>query len=1581
MSSHNDLTFFVTHAILGRLNSCCICGVFCPHERLCMSGSRSLSVIVPTLNEAGNMPALFRRLDKALLTAGIVYEVIVIDDHSSDATVSLVEKLSKKYPVRVFTKRGQRGKAYSLLEGFAQAHHHTVAIIDADLQYPPEALPEMMTRIQEGAGVVVANRVQQETSLIRRITSGAFAFIFARLLHGLSCDVQSGLKVFRREILDVIEFHPTPWTFDLAFLTAAREAGYTIDTVDIRFAGRTSGQSKVNVVAASLEIGWHALKLKFARRHPRQHLAQDSHSMQGAGVHYRGQHFVTHTTLPHQVSALVTFTRWQRWAMVIIGAGLLLGLGLAPMGTAKTVIAVLSIIYFLDVLYNLFLVRRSLHTPPEIHYTERQLKAINDAELPIYTILCPLYREAHVLPGFLDAIAKIDWPKDRLEVQLLLEENDPETIAAAQALQPPPYVRIVVVPHSLPKTKPKACNYGLTVATGAFLVIYDAEDIPDPLQLKKAYLGFQNVGPDVKCLQAKLNYYNPRQNLLTRLFTAEYSLWFDVMLTGLQSMKTYIPLGGTSNHFRTADLRNLQGWDPFNVTEDCDLGIRLFKQGYTTAVIDSTTFEEANSRLGNWLRQRSRWIKGYMQTYLVHMRRPREFSAGGVTHAFSFQLIVGGKVAFAMINPILWAATILYFVARASVGPTIEALYPPAVFTMAGVSLIFGNFLCLYYYMIGCAKRGQWGLMKYVFLVPFYWLATSVASYVAFVELLVKPHYWQKTNHGLHLQPAAIPQSKAASPRRLPTVVSRLIDLIPHQLRQQIGAPGGALIVVMMASNFLNLTFNAFLGRALTFEDLGIMTLMNTIWYLCSVFVNGVGTTINEQTAYLAAQSKAGAAQRLLHGVRTKAFLITLAISVVWVSSIPLLMNFFNLSNSLPFLLFTPVFAFGLQSATNRGYLNGRFRWRAVAVLLLVETLSKFGLAVLFVMAGASSLAFTAIPLSIIIVSIASFIVTPRVTTTSPIAPVAFPGRFYSAALAASISSVVFLSFDVLLVKHFLDPVASGQYALLALVGKMVYFFGSLPTVFMISLVRRLEGQGKSTNWVFKNIFSVSMALVVLGFIGVGLFGGWVVPLLFGSKAAAITSLLIPYVGALACFTLSTVIVSYRLAKQQYVFPIISFVVAVFMAIGIWRWHSSLEQIVDVIFDVSSTGFGILLVLHYVVPNIKTLLSNVRDFIDVFLPVPDCGPKVPGRQRILIFNWRDTKHVFAGGAEVYVHEIAKHWVEEGHQVMLFAGNDGQSSRNETVDGVHVIRRGGFYFVYIWAALYYAVQLRRCDFDVIIDCQNGIPFFTPLYTRRPVYCLMHHVHQEVFTRSLPVVLAWLARTLENRLMPFVYRRVPFITVSESSKQDILKLGLARAGIDIVHPGADLHELVPGKKDQTPMVLYLGRLKAYKSIDVLIRAFAQVVAHLPEARLVIAGTGEKELSLRQLVTALHLDSHVTFVGKVSDAEKVSLMQRAWLFVNPSFMEGWGITTIEANACATPVIAANVPGLRDSVRNPYTGYLVEHGNVPKFAEGILQILSNTHLRKKMSQDATTWAKKFDWLHSSRLFLAIIHQDSAKS
>jgi glycosyltransferase involved in cell wall biosynthesis len=276
--------------------------------------------------------------------------------------------------------------------------------------------------------------------------------------------------------------------------------------------------------------------------------------------------------------------------------------------------------------------------------------------------------------------------------------------------------------------------------------------------------------------------------------------------------------------------------------------------------------------------------------------------------------------------------------------------------------------------------------------------------------------------------------------------------------------------------------------------------------------------------------------------------------------------------------------------------------------------------------------------------------------------------------------------------------------------------------------------------------------------------------------------------------------------------------------------------------------------------------------------------------------------------------------------------------------------------------------------VVIDGHNGVPFFTPFYVGEPVYCVMHHVHQEVFRYSLSKPLAAFACFLERDVMRLVYRNVKIITVSESSREEIERLGITRAGVEVVPPGVDLGRLTAGEKCPTPLVLYLGRLKAYKSIDVLIMAFKHVLDVAPDANLVIAGIGDEQEHLERLAEQIGVSTRVHFAGRVNDEQKIQLLQNAWVMVNPSFMEGWGITSIEANACGTPVVAADVPGLRDSVRDLETGYLVPHGDTAAFAGRIIGIIEDRKLRERMTEHSLAWAKQFNWREKSELFLSAI-------
>jgi cellulose synthase/poly-beta-1,6-N-acetylglucosamine synthase-like glycosyltransferase len=417
-----------------------------------------------------------------------------------------------------------------------------------------------------------------------------------------------------------------------------------------------------------------------------------------------------------------------------------------PMSTLIGLVGVCSFLYLVVSVYKFRLTLRALGTHLETDVTDDEIAALDERTLPIYTILVPLYKEAAIVPRLVRDLNALDYPRTRLDVKLLCEEEDRETIDTILALQLPPHFHLVIVPDSQPKTKPKACNYGLQLSTGHFCVIFDAEDRPDPDQLKKAVIAFGAVAKNVVCVQAKLNHFNQDQNMLTAWFANEYSMHFELVLPAMGAAGSPIPLGGTSNHFITSKLRELGAWDPFNVTEDADLGIRLHREGYRTAMIDSTTLEEANSNVPNWIRQRSRWNKGYIQTWLVHMRNPIALlSQTGLRGFASFNLTMGSAFLL-LINPVFWALTTLYIFTRAGF---IEQLFPGIIFYAASAMLFIGNFVFVYLNVAGSLQRGEFGLTRTALLSPLYWGLMSWAAWKGFIQLFTNPFYWEKTTHGL----------------------------------------------------------------------------------------------------------------------------------------------------------------------------------------------------------------------------------------------------------------------------------------------------------------------------------------------------------------------------------------------------------------------------------------------------------------------------------------------------------------------------------------------------------------------------------------------------------------------------------------------------------------------------------------------------------------------------------------------------------------------------------------------------------------------------------------------------------------
>jgi cellulose synthase/poly-beta-1,6-N-acetylglucosamine synthase-like glycosyltransferase len=409
--------------------------------------------------------------------------------------------------------------------------------------------------------------------------------------------------------------------------------------------------------------------------------------------------------------------------------------------------------------------------------------SVNDPDLPTYTLFVPLYHEANMLATLVESINNLHYPKDKLQVLLLLEESDLETQAEAIGMQLDDWFEIIVAPivyiegtKKVLKGKPKALNLGLARATGAFSVIYDAEDRPDPDQLLKAVATFRASSEEVACVQARLFFWNEDTSWVTRFYWVEYVIHFEWVLPGLAKMGFIPPLGGTSNHFRTDVLRKIAihptklpkgsegigGWDPYNVTEDAELAGALALNGYRVKIIDSVTYEEATAKLRIADPQRRRWLKGYLQTGLAYTRHPfRTARQMGFFRWFSYILLMLGTPISLVLNPVMWGLTITYFVTRS---PLIESLFPPLLFYI-GIALTVAGNLLLFYQMVGaCLHRGGFGTVKYLLLTPVWWAFTSWSAYRVLWEL-ARPstrHTWNKTPHGHDLDKQVAQEAEAA---------------------------------------------------------------------------------------------------------------------------------------------------------------------------------------------------------------------------------------------------------------------------------------------------------------------------------------------------------------------------------------------------------------------------------------------------------------------------------------------------------------------------------------------------------------------------------------------------------------------------------------------------------------------------------------------------------------------------------------------------------------------------------------------------------------------------------------------------
>ena len=481
-----------------------------------------------------------------------------------------------------------------------------------------------------------------------------------------------------------------------------------------------------------------------------------------------GKNSVTSQTWVNRLgdnSAQRTLTPVQKAILWTALVALLVMLALTPVSTIRGILGFFILVYLGNICFKSWLIVQSLKKGSMVTFSKERLTQLANSleELPIYSLMVSLRGEERVVETLIKNLSALIYPRDKLQILLLVDEDDTKTQAAIEKNHPPERFelhRVPIMKDGL-HTKPHALNYGLERARGTYTGLYDAEDAPDPDQLLKVVSTFLESEDDkLACVQALLAFRNAGKNYLSKLSGIEYTNFFRLVLPGLSRNKLPVPLGGTSNHFSTLVLKRLLGWDRYNVTEDCDLGIRIARSGLTTKVIDSMTWEESHTKIfgkGFWFNQRSRWLKGYTQTWWVHMRNPyRLWRDLGTKNFLSFQLTIGATWLTALVNPLFWLSTLIYWGSKIF-GMTIvttfyDSLYLTPILYAGVLCLLIGNPLILYFQLIATRLSGRFQDAEIALVGSWpHWALMSFAGWKGQLQLLRSgmASFWEKSQHGL----------------------------------------------------------------------------------------------------------------------------------------------------------------------------------------------------------------------------------------------------------------------------------------------------------------------------------------------------------------------------------------------------------------------------------------------------------------------------------------------------------------------------------------------------------------------------------------------------------------------------------------------------------------------------------------------------------------------------------------------------------------------------------------------------------------------------------------------------------------
>ncbi len=711
---------------------------------------RMASVFVLTHAEHVNLPHIISRLSDVLIKAGEQFELIVIDEGNFYLnTQDYLRGIAEQLPLQVIKPAVQGALTSADLE---KANGDRLVIFDADLHHAPDVIVDMLHALEQQD--VVVGRVPLKRMpwyrAVQTVCSRLLLLPVASLFAGVP---QPGQRAYRRDALSKLaQFRRfrAQAAFDTQALFFARRlglrVGYVEETLEpgILFGWTARRTTRQLTVMGAI----YALRAIMMTEFAMPFLFPPTRAEYSASGFTNVRDFLflsdSESAKQHITKETVTLCFWVilLTTLCIVGAA-----ALFQQSCLRVVLTMFSMLYLALLFIKLFVtIRSTKHS--YLHVSPAEIATLSPQDFPVISILIPLYREREIIPQICRRLADLDYPVDKLDIIFILESTDRETIDAFLTARPPTHFKALLSPDVLPKTKPKALNVAFQKSRGEVVVIYDAEVLPELDQLKKACFALKKY-PEVMFVHTRLNVYNAEYNWLTKLYTAEFSFYYDSFINGLVSLNIPLPISGHSIYFRRHVIEQVGGWDPYNVAEDCDIGIRIFRHGFGCGImIDSFAWEQSTTTIPAWVSQRTRWLKGFLQTTMVHLRFPLllKQDVGGWRNFLWFLILVPGTTLVNALNLLQSIFLLAWFVTHSLY---IELAYEGLPIYAAMFTFIVGNYLFTFFNILGLYTRGLYAIMLLAYFSPFYWIMLGYATVRSILEFFFAPRRWNKTVHSM----------------------------------------------------------------------------------------------------------------------------------------------------------------------------------------------------------------------------------------------------------------------------------------------------------------------------------------------------------------------------------------------------------------------------------------------------------------------------------------------------------------------------------------------------------------------------------------------------------------------------------------------------------------------------------------------------------------------------------------------------------------------------------------------------------------------------------------------------------------